>query len=147
MKSPLARGWAQLWWGKWLTLGASIYVLIVAVTAAVGFTTDSTRTILLAALLALPASIFALPGYYLMYGVLALVPGANPSSNSGSISCGAARICHGFETGNPAAWFLLTADALGILALSGAALLNVGALRLLTTHPRRSTSAAADPAR
>lgn len=147
MKSPPAGGWAHLWWRRWLTLGASIYVLVVAVTAAVGFITDSTRTILLAALLGLPASLFALPGYYLMYGLLALVPGANPSSSSGSVSCAPDGTCHGSVTGEPAAWFLITADALGILALSGAALLNVVVLRLLTAHPRRSTSAAADPPR
>ena len=147
MKSPPAGRWAHLRWGKWLTLGASIYVLIVAVTAAVGFITDSTQTILLAALLGFPASLFALPGYYVMYGMLALVPGANPSSNSGSVSCTPDGTCHGFETGDPAPWFPIAADALGIVALSCAGLLNVVVLWLLTAHRRRSTSAAADPKR
>jgi hypothetical protein len=147
VKSPLTGGWAHLRGGHWLTLGPSIYVLVVAVTAAVGFITDSTRTILLASLLALPASLFALPGYYFMYGMLAWVPGANPSSSSGSVSCAPDGTCHGSVTGQPAAWFLITADALGILALSGAALLNVVVLRLLTAHLRRSTNAAADPTR
>jgi hypothetical protein len=38
---------------EWFTPGASIYLLVVAVTATVGFSTDSTETILLAALLGL----------------------------------------------------------------------------------------------
>jgi hypothetical protein len=75
-------------------LGASIYTLLVAVTAAVGFTTQSASTILIAAGLALPASTLAVPGYYIMFGLLALVPGANPSNSSGSASCTNGGECH-----------------------------------------------------
>lgn len=116
------------------TLGASIYTLVVAVIAAVGFTTQSTSTILIAVGLALPASTLALPGYYVMYGLLALVPGANPSSSSGSGSCTYGGGCHESVTGEPAAWFTTTTDALGILALTVAALLNVILFRVLTAR-------------
>lgn len=123
--------------GRRPTLGASIYVLVVAVTAAVGFITETTQTILVAALLALPASIVALPGYYLIYGILALVPGANPSNSSGSGSCAPDGSCHESATGDPAAWFSISADALGVLSLGGAAVLNVVVLRLLISRRRR----------
>jgi hypothetical protein len=147
VKDPLARGRSTLRRGRWLTLGASIYVLVVAATAGVGFITESTQTILVAALLALPASIVALPGYYVIYGILALVPGANPSNSSGSGSCAPDETCHESATGDPAAWFSISADALGVLALSGAAVLNVVVLRLLIARRRRSTGDAVDSIR
>lgn len=125
-------------WRPWLAASASIYTLIVAVTAAVGFTAASTGTILLAAILALPASIIAFPGYYFMYGTLALVPGANPSGSSGSGRCSRDGSCHETVTGEPAAWFLATMDAIGILALTCAALLNVVVFRLLAARWRRT---------
>jgi hypothetical protein len=56
-------------WGRWQTLGASIYTLVVAGTAAIGFTTESTHLILFAAALALPTSILAMPAYYFIYGM------------------------------------------------------------------------------
>jgi hypothetical protein len=145
VKDPPARGRSNLRWGQWLTLGASIYVLVVAVTAGVGFITDTTQTILIAALLALPASIVALPGYYVVYGILALVPGANPSNSSGSGSCAPDQTCHESVTGDPAAWFSISADALGVLALSGAAVVNVVVLRLLIARRRRATGPADRP--
>jgi hypothetical protein len=110
----------------------------------VGFSVDSTRMILLAALLGLPASVLALPGYYFMYGMLALVPGANPSSSAGSGSCAPDGSCHGSVAGEPAVWFTISTDALGILALTGAALLNVVVFRTLTAR-RRSASAVTNP--
>ncbi len=63
------------------------YVLTVGAIATYGFAADSTAAILTAAALALPTSIVAVPGFYLAYGLLALVPGANPSSSSGSGGC------------------------------------------------------------
>ena len=130
--------------GERLTPGGSIYTLVVAVIAAVGFTAESTQLILLAALLALPASIIALPGYYFMYGMLALVPGANPSSSSGSVTCARDGSCHGTVTGEPAVWFLATMDAIGILALTSAALVNAIAVQMLTGR-RRSADTATIP--
>ena len=124
------------------TASAATYVLVVMVVAAMGFRTESTELILLAAALGLPGSLLAVPGYYLAYGLLALVPGANPSSSSGSMTCSPDGVCHGSITGEPAAWFLITTDALGILALGGAAVLNVVALGLLNRFHRRRKAVA-----
>ena len=107
------------------------YVIVVGVLAAAGFTTGSTAAILLAALLALPSSVPALVGYYVAYGLLAQVPGANPSSSSGSASCPAAGPCQDHATGGAAAWLTVTTGALGVLALVAAAVLNVVLLRKL----------------
>lgn len=126
---------------EWLTPGASIYILLVAGIAATGFTTDSTQLILLAAALALPASIIAMPGYYFMYGMLALIPGANPSSSSGSGTCDRDGSCHETVTGEPAVWFLATTDFLGILALITAAVLNALVVRMLAANRRRTSEA------
>jgi hypothetical protein len=109
----------------------SAYVLVVATLAGLGLVTDSTSLILVAALLSLPASVVAVPAYYAAYGLLALVPGANPSSSSGSASCTADGICTSVAAGDPAPWFLVTADVLGILALTCAAILDLIALRIL----------------
>lgn len=113
------------------------YVAGVAVIAGAGFFGDSTALILLAALLSLPASVIAIPGYYLTYGLLALVPGANPSSSSGSASCSSAGECTSSTTGDLAPWFAITTDLVGVLALTCAALVNLLALRLaLGRRPR-----------
>jgi hypothetical protein len=101
-----------------LTVRSLIYVVAVAVIAALGFTEQSPWPILLAALLAVPSSIVAVPCYYLAYGFLALIPGANPSSSSGT----------------PAAWFTVTTFVLGILALTVAAFANVLLLRALAAR-------------
>lgn len=112
---------------------ASTYVLTVAAVAAAGFVRDSTPTILLAAALSLPASMAAVPGYYAVYGLLALVPGANPSESSGGwSSCTADGDCISYKSGDPAAWFQVATTALGVLALTCAALLNVLALYVVT---------------
>lgn len=116
------------------------YVLGVAVLATVGFATESTAVILLAAVVALPASVVGVPVFYLVFGLLALVPGANPSSGTGSSSCTASGDCTYSSTGDPAAWFLLTTDVVGVLALTAAALLNVVALRFLRRAGRRATA-------
>jgi hypothetical protein len=104
--------------GVRLTVRSLIYVVAVAVIAALGFTEQSPWPILLAALLAVPSSIVAVPCYYLAYGFLALIPGANPSSSSGT----------------PAAWFTVTTFVLGILALTVAAFVNVLLLRSLAAR-------------
>jgi hypothetical protein len=126
------------------TWGTSAYVGTVAATAAAGFVADSTALILIAALVALPASVLAMPGYYVAYGLVALVPGANPSSSSGYQSCSPDGTCHGSVEGELAAWFAITADALGIVALTGAALVNVVGLRaVIARRQRRGDEAAA----
>jgi hypothetical protein len=113
----------------------SAYVLLVAVLAAVGFLSDSTPPILLAAFLSLPVSVIALPGYYAVYGLLALVPGANPSvSSSSARSCTEDGVCSRSVIGEQAGWFVVTTEVAGVLALTCAALLNVLALRVLTAR-------------
>lgn len=129
--ASIAREFSPLQW-----LFGSVYALGVAVVAAVGFFGDSTPTILLAAVLSLPASVIAIPGYYLTYGLLALVPGANPSESSGSGSCTGGGDCSVSTTGDLADWFQVTTDVVGVLALTCAALLNVLTLRILTTRRR-----------
>lgn len=117
---------------------SATYILAVAVIAAVGFTQHSAWVIVVAALLAIPASALAVPGYYVAYGLLALVPGANPSSNNGSSSSNADGVTvTSVTTGAPAAWFTITTTVLGILALTGAAVVNVLVLRAVAARRHR----------
>jgi len=111
------------------TVVRTAYVLTVSVIATFGFATGSTAAILTSAALALPTSIVAVPGYYLAYGLLALLPGANPSSGSGSGGCSPGAGCHESTSGDLAPWFSVTTDLVGVLALTAAALLNVLLLR------------------
>jgi hypothetical protein len=120
-----------------LSVRSSLYVVAVALIAAVGFTEQSPWPILFAALLAFPASIVAVPCYYLVYGLLALIPGANPSSNSGSATFAPdGRLLTTVSAGMPAAWFTITTFVLGILALTFAAFVNVLLLRALAARRR-----------
>ncbi len=120
-----------------LTVRPLLYVVAVSLIAAVGFTEQSPWPILLAGLLAIPASIVALPCYYLAYGFLALIPGANPSSSSGSATFAPdGRMLTSVSTGMPAAWFTITTPVLGILALTVAAFVNVLLLRALAARRR-----------
>ena len=81
-------------------------------------------------LLALPTGVVTLVGYYLAYGLLALVPGANPTS------------------GELATWFAVTTTLLGILAPIVAATINVVLLRLVSRrrHGRRPVDDDSRPA-
>jgi ABC-type dipeptide/oligopeptide/nickel transport system permease component len=121
------------------SLGAT-YVLGVAAAAGAGFAADSTATILLAAAVSLPASMVAVPSYYLAYGLIALVPGANPSEASGSSSCTPAGDCDTTSSGGLAPWFEVTTDVIGVLALSSAALLNLLMLMIATTRRRAAAT-------
>lgn len=109
----------------------SIYVLGVAAVSALAFSSGSTPMILIAALFALPSSVVALPAYYVVYGLLALLPGANPASSTGSGSCAPNGDCQVSTTGDAAAWFTFATGAVGIIALTAAALLNAVVLRNL----------------
>ena len=118
-----------------LTVRSLIYGVAVALIVALGFTEQSPWPILLAALLAVPSSIVAVPCYYLAYGFLALIPGANPSSSSGSATLAPdGRMLTSVSTGTPAAWFTVTTFVLGILALTVAAFVNVRLLRSLAAR-------------
>jgi hypothetical protein len=116
------------------TAASVAYVLAVAVLATIGFAAGSTATILVASALALPVSLVAVPAYYVAYGLLALIPGANPDSASGSGSCTPAGECTISSTGDPAAWFTATTEVLGVLALVLAAVANVALLRLIAAR-------------
>lgn len=123
-------------------------MIVVAVVATCGFATGSTALILLATLLALPTGVVTLVGYYLAYGLLALVPGANPSTATGSWSCTADNVCHGTSAGELATWFAVTTTLLGILAPIVAATINVVLLRLVSRrrHGRRPVDDDSRPA-
>jgi hypothetical protein len=112
----------------------SAYVLVVAVVATCGFVRGSTGVIALAALLALPTSVPATIGYYGVYGLLAQVPGADPSSSSGSVVCSSGGECQELSSGDLAGWFAVTTTVVGVLALTAAALLNVLLLRMLAAR-------------
>ena len=102
------------------------YLAAVAGLATAGFVSGSPAPIVLAAVLTLPASIVAVPCYYLVYGLLALVTGANPSSSSGSGSgSSAAGGSTTVTADDTATWFAVTTHVLGVLALVAAAALNV----------------------
>lgn len=119
-----------------LTLRSLIYVVAASLIAAAGFTEQSPWPILLAALLTVPASMVAVPCYYLAYGFLALIPGANPSSNSSSTTVAPDGSMVTVITGMPAAWFTITTFALGILTLTIAAYVNVLLFRALAARRR-----------
>lgn len=122
---------------------ATAYVVVVATVATVGFTTGSTAAILLAATLSLPASVPAMIGFYLVYGLLAQLPGANPDSSSGSMSCTAAGDCTDSSSGDLATWFVVVTDGIGILGLTVAAVLNVVLVRMMWRGRRVRGSASA----
>ena len=115
--------------GRWprlrFRLFALSYAVVVGGLATAGFTMGSAPLILTAAALTLPSSLMAVPAYYLVYGMLAQTPGANPSQSSGSGSCAPDVSCQGSSSGDPAAWFTHTTELVGILALVAAAVVNV----------------------
>lgn len=120
-----------------LSVRSSLYVAAVALIAAVGFTEQSAWPILFAALLTVPTSMVVVPCYYVVYGLLALIPAANPSSNSGSATFAPdGRMLTSVSAGMPAAWFTITTFILGILALTVAAIVNVLLLRALAARNR-----------
>jgi hypothetical protein len=129
------------------TLAGWTYALIVTVVATLGFTTGSTSTILLGAFVALPSSAVTLPAYYLAYGLLAQIPGANPSSSAGSASCAPSGECQASTTGDPAAWFTLATEVIGLVALTIAACLNVVVLRGLIAARRTRAQTPTPPGR
>ena len=124
---------------------ALTYVLGVAAVTTLGFTTASTSLLLLAAVVTLPSSVVAVPAFYLVVAVLGLVPGANPSHSTGSGSCAPPGDCQVSTTGDPASWFRFATEAVGILALTAAAVLNVVLLRALITAQRTKSQAATGP--
>jgi hypothetical protein len=120
------------------TWRSTTYLAAVAGLATAGFASGSPAPIVLAAVLALPASIVAVPCYYLVYGLLALVTDANPSTSSGSGS-GWSSAGGGSTTvtaDDTATWFAVTTHVLGVLALVVAAALNVLLVRAVLSRRR-----------
>jgi hypothetical protein len=124
---------------------ALTYVLGVAALTTLGFATASTSLLLPAAVVTLPTSAVAVPAFYVVVGVLGLVPGANPSHSTGSGSCAPSGDCQVSTTGDPASWFLFATEAVGVLALTAAAVLNIILLRALTTARRTKSKTATRP--
>ena len=117
------------------TWRSTTYLAAVAGLATAGFVQGSPGPIVLAAVLALPASIAAVPCYYLVYGLLALVTGANPSSSSGSgSSSSAGGSSTTVTTDDVATWFAVTTHVLGVLALTVAAAVNVLLVRAVMSR-------------
>jgi len=125
------------------TWRSTTYLAAVAGLATAGFVSGSPAPIVLAAVLALPASIVAVPCYYLVYGLLALVTDANPSSSSGSGSgsSGAGGGRRTVTTDDTATWFAVTTHVLGVLALVLAAALNVLLVRAVLSRRRGRVAA------
>jgi len=121
------------------------YVLTVAAVATLGFTIGSTPLILLAAAMTLPSSVVAVPGYYLVFGLLAQVPGANPSHSTGAGSCTPNGGCHESTSGDAAVWFTHTTELVGVLALIAAAVLNAVLLQRLIAAKRHEADAPTQP--
>ena len=106
-------------------LVAAAYVATVAGLAGAGFANDSTVAILLGVALTLPFGAIALIGFYLAYGILAQVPGANPDVGRGGSHCDGAGVCTTWSTGDLAPWFQFTTDAIGVGLLTVAAIANL----------------------
>ncbi|MEO9151804.1 MAG: hypothetical protein ABI243_05335 [Lapillicoccus sp.] len=115
------------------SLRTSLYVVVVAVIAAVGFVGHTPLPIIGAAVLAAPASAGLVPCYYLAYGLLAQVPGANPATSSGhgTVMPDGTRV--DVVDGAQAVWFVVTTQTLGIVTLALAACLNVVILRAIAS--------------
>jgi hypothetical protein len=113
---------------------AALYVLGVAGTATTGFLVDSPWPILLAAAASLPASLVAMPLFYVVTGLLGLVPGANPSASSGSGSGPAGSTGTETVSGDAAGWFTVTTAVVGVTALTLAAVADVLVVRRLAAR-------------
>src|SRR5689334_19175276 len=113
------------------------YVAAVTLLAAVGFATGQALLVGIAALVTLPVSIATVPMVYLMAGAMAFVPGANPSHASGSGYAGPHGNVVVTQAGEPASWYLVSIDVVGVVVLVLAAVANVLLLDLVIRRRRR----------
>ncbi len=121
-----------------VTARSATYVAVVAASAALGLVGHTAWPVLLAAAISLPASVVALPGYYLAYGLLALIPGANPSNGSGSASVDAGgHLVSSAVGGTQAAWFTIATLVLGVVLLTAGAVVDVLLVRALAARRRQ----------
>ncbi|MCX6459954.1 MAG: hypothetical protein NTZ03_06555 [Actinobacteria bacterium] len=122
---------------RWLVV-STVYIIAAGVLATVGFALANPLPILLAALITIPCSVVALPAYYLAYGLLAQLPGANPSSSSGSGSVSSdGAVTSTTSTGMPAEWFTTITPIIGVGALVAAAIANVFIARAFAAQRNR----------
>lgn len=128
---------AWAWLRGRLTPAALAYIAAVTVLAAVGFASGRPLLIGVAALLTLPVSIVAVPVFYMLAGLLGLVPGANPSRASGSGYVGPHGNVVVTHTGEPARWYLVSLDGLGVVVFAAAAVAMVVLLDLVLRWRQR----------
>ena len=122
---------------RW-SVASTVYVIAAGVLATVGFALANPLPILLAALITIPCSVVALPAYYLAYGLLAQLPGANPSTSSGSGSVSSdGTVTSTTSTGMPAEWFTTITPIIGVGALVAAAIANVFIARAFAAQRNR----------
>lgn len=133
----LRRLGAQVGRGGWR------YAAVVAALTALGAALQSPWPLLAAAVVTLPSSLIALPTYYLAYGLLAVVSGANPSTATGSGSGTPGGVSTTSESAGTALWFVLVTDLVLVLLLVAAAVLNVLLYQRIRERRRRWVAAAA----
>jgi hypothetical protein len=129
---------------SWATVGGrpsfreTAYVVVVLMVAAAGFGSGTPWLILLSIGLALPAGLAALVAYYLAYGLLALVPGANASTSSGSGGVSAdGTVVSSTSSSDLATWFAVLTPVLAVLLVAVAAWVNVLGYRSFMKTRRR----------
>lgn len=116
---------AAAWLHDRMTPAATAYVAAVAVLSLAGFATGQPVLTGVAALVTLPVSIVAVPVFYVLAGLLSLLPGANPSHASGSGYGGPVGAVVVSQTGAPASWYLVSLAVVGVVVLTLGALANV----------------------
>lgn len=128
---------AWAWLRGRLTPAALAYIATVTVLTAVGFASGQPLLIGVAALLTLPLSIVAVPVFYMLAGLLGLVPGANPSRASGSGYVGPHGKVVVTHSGEPAQWYLISLDVLGVAIFAAAAVAMMVLLDLVIRWRQR----------
>lgn len=108
-----------------------LYVALIAALVAAGMLLQTPGPFIVAAVLTLPASIAAIPLYYVLYGVTALIPGANPSSSSGQGTSTPGGGSVSVVTGLPAPWFTIAMGVLAVIVMAAAAYANALAIKAI----------------
>jgi hypothetical protein len=106
-------------------------VITVAALVAAGMLLQSPGLFVVAAVMTIPSSIAAVPTYYVLYGITALIPGANPSSGSGKGVSTPGGGTVSVVTGEPALWFTVSMGVLAVVVMALAAYANALALKAI----------------
>ena len=116
-------------------MGGGAYVVVAGGSAAAGFALARPWPILFAAIITLPSSVAALLAYYLSYGLLAQLPGANPSSSSGSATVlPDGSVIAATSTGDVATWFTVVMPLIGVGVIAAAAAITVSLVHAFVTR-------------